>query len=104
MRRLPAVALALTTASPLPGALPLTVAAGIAAGALVPVAAMAEDFRFSAVKIEGNKRIEPATILAYAKVAKGQTVSGDQLNDAYQRLVGSGLFRRSTWCRRAARW
>lgn len=92
MRRLPAVALALTTASPLPGALPLTVAAGIAAGALVPVAAMAEDFRFSAVKIEGNKRIEPATILAYAKVAKGQTVSGDQLNDAYQRLVGSGLF------------
>lgn len=52
----------------------------------------AQDFSFSNITIEGNERVEPATILAYAGIARGQAVSSAQLNDAYQRIVGSGLF------------
>jgi len=55
-------------------------------------AAQAQSYRFSAVKIEGNQRIEPATILTYAGIARGETVSAAGLNDAYQRILGSGLF------------
>ena len=54
--------------------------------------ALAQDFRFSSVKIEGNQNIEPRTILSYAGITRGNTVSAAELNDAYQRLNGSGLF------------
>ncbi len=55
-------------------------------------AAQAQSYQFSTVKIEGNQRIEPATILTYAGIAQGETVSAAGLNDAYQRILGSGLF------------
>ena len=58
--------------------------------ALTP--ALAQDYAFSSVKIEGNERVEPATILSYAGIAKGAKVSAGGLNDAFQRLQGSGLF------------
>ncbi|PIE12369.1 MAG: outer membrane protein assembly factor BamA [Rhodobacterales bacterium] len=54
--------------------------------------AQAQNYRFTSVKIEGNKRVEQGTILSYAGIAKGQTVSGGALNSAYQRILGSGLF------------
>ncbi len=57
-----------------------------------PNMAQAQTYRFSQVKIEGNQRIEPATILSYAGIARGETVSAAQLNDAYQRILNSGLF------------
>ncbi|GGG58716.1 outer membrane protein assembly factor BamA [Salipiger pallidus] len=55
---------------------------------------MAQTFSFSNVSIEGNQRIEQGTILSYAGIARGAPVSGAELNDAYQRLVASGLFER----------
>ena len=58
----------------------------------MPTAAQAQNYRFSSVKIEGNQRIEPATILTYAGIARGETVSAGRLNDAYQRILNSGLF------------
>lgn len=70
-----ALAAALTTASPL---------------ALMPVPAAA--YVFTQVTIEGSQRIEPATILSYANIARGQDVSAGQLNDAQQRLQNAGLF------------
>ena len=54
--------------------------------------ASAQSYRFNAVSIQGNARVESGTILSYAGISRGQTVSGAQLNDAYQRLVNSGLF------------
>ena len=42
--------------------------------------------------MQGNARIETGTILSYAGIARGQTLSAAELNDAYQRLVASGLF------------
>jgi outer membrane protein insertion porin family len=54
--------------------------------------ASAQSYSFSQVAIEGNARVEPATILSYAGIPRGQPVSTGELNDAYQRLVNSGLF------------
>lgn len=54
--------------------------------------AVAQSFAFSNVQVEGNQRVDAATILSYAGIARGQEVSAGQLNDAYQRIVASGLF------------
>lgn len=60
--------------------------------ATIPQPAASQDFSFSAVQIEGNVRIEAATILAYAGIARGRAVSAAELNAAYQRILASGLF------------
>lgn len=52
----------------------------------------AQSYSFNAIQIDGNTRVDQATILSYAKLAKGKPVSAAALNDAYQRIVGSGLF------------
>ncbi len=57
-----------------------------------PVAKVPAGFTFSAVKVEGNTNVDAATIIAYLAVAKGTPVTEAQLNDAYQRIVASGLF------------
>lgn len=54
--------------------------------------AVAQAFNFGAVKIEGNDRVDASTILTYAGIKRGQSVSGGEMNDAYQRLVATGLF------------
>ena len=58
----------------------------------VPHTAAAQSYRFTNVQIEGNQRIEQGTILSYAGIGRGEAVSPGQLNDAYQRILGSGLF------------
>ncbi|MBR9763655.1 MAG: outer membrane protein assembly factor BamA [Rhodobacteraceae bacterium] len=58
----------------------------------VPVVSLAQSYAFSNVSIEGNRRIPAATILTYAGIAQGQTVSAADLNEAYQNIVNSGLF------------
>jgi outer membrane protein insertion porin family len=54
--------------------------------------AYAQVFSFSNVVIEGNERVDAATILNYAGISRGQEVSAASLNDAYQRIANSGLF------------
>lgn len=60
--------------------------------AAAPDVAFAQDFRFNAISVEGNQRIEAGTIASYLGVARGETVSAAQLNDGYQRILASGLF------------
>ncbi len=57
-----------------------------------PDPASAQSYRFTSVEVEGNQRVEPGTILSYAGIERGETVSAAELNDAYQRILGSGLF------------
>ncbi len=59
---------------------------------LAPTVSEAQSYRFTNVAIAGNQRIESGTILTYAGIGRGQTVSAGELNEAYQRIVGSGLF------------
>lgn len=54
--------------------------------------AFAQSYSFSQVVIEGNDRVDAATILSYAGIARGKSVSAGELNDAYQRIVNAGLF------------
>ncbi len=63
------------------------------ATALAPKAAEAQAYSFSSIQIEGLQRIEPGTVLSYLGIARGESVSAAALNDGYQRLVASGLFR-----------
>ncbi|MTH80072.1 outer membrane protein assembly factor BamA [Paracoccus aestuariivivens] len=73
------------------GALALISALAVAApAAMVPLPAAA--YVFSNVRIEGNQRIEPQTILSYLDLQRGRDVSGGDLNAALQRLQNSGLF------------
>jgi outer membrane protein insertion porin family len=54
--------------------------------------ALAQQYQFNSVQIDGNQRIGDAAILRRAGISRGQPVSGGQLNDAYQNLQNSGLF------------
>lgn len=70
----------------------LFVLAMVLASFAAPQDASAQTYRFTSVSIEGNQRIEPGTILTYAGIARGQTVSAGDLNQAYQRILDTGLF------------
>ncbi|AUH63599.1 outer membrane protein assembly factor BamA [Paracoccus zhejiangensis] len=72
-------------------AVALMTALAIAAPAAM-VATPASAFAFNDVRIEGAERIEAATILSFANIARGQEVPGGDLNEALQRLQNSGLF------------
>ncbi len=65
-------------------------AATVSAPFLTP--AFAQSFSFSNVVIEGNTRVDGATVLNYAGISRGEEVSAAALNDAYQRIANSGLF------------
>jgi len=54
--------------------------------------AQAQSYTFNSVQVEGNQRIETATIVSLTGIARGKSVSGGALNDAYQRVVDSGAF------------
>lgn len=54
--------------------------------------AFAQEFRFNQVAVTGNQRVDTASVVAFAGIERGQTVSAGALNEAYQRIVNSGLF------------
>ena len=53
---------------------------------------MAQDFSFSRIDVDGNKRIETSTIITYSGLATDQVFGADDLNRAYQNILASGLF------------
>lgn len=57
----------------------------------------AQQVTLNSISIDGNVRIGDAAILTRAGIARGQTVSAAQLNEAYQRLIDSGLFETVTF-------
>lgn len=52
----------------------------------------AQSYTFTAVQIDGNLRVEDGTILSFAGISRGVTISAGELNDAAQRIRDSGLF------------
>jgi outer membrane protein insertion porin family len=63
-----------------------------ALGVWIATAAYGQTFRFNAFEVEGNQRIEDATVIATLGVTPGETMSAAQLNEGIQRLQASGLF------------
>jgi len=57
-----------------------------------PGTAQAQGYTFNSVQVEGNQRIQTSTIVAYTGIERGKKVSAGQLNDAYQRILDSGVF------------
>ncbi|MCY4336441.1 MAG: outer membrane protein assembly factor BamA [Litoreibacter sp.] len=74
--------------------LAILIAALVSSYTATTSSASAQAFTVSAVQIEGNQRIEDATILSFLNLPRGGAVSASQLNDALQRLQRSGLFER----------
>ncbi len=54
--------------------------------------AQAQSYQFNRIEVEGNQRIQTGTIATYAGIERGRTISAGELNDAYQRILNSGLF------------
>lgn len=54
--------------------------------------AIAQDFSFSRVSVLGNQRVDSASVIAFAGISSGQSLTAGELNEAYQRIVNSGLF------------
>lgn len=48
--------------------------------------------RVSAISVDGNVRIPDATVVRLMEIQPGQTVTDDEINDAVQRVMASGLF------------
>ncbi|MEM6474246.1 MAG: outer membrane protein assembly factor BamA, partial [Planctomycetota bacterium] len=64
-------------------------------GLLLAVALVAEaeaQTRITAINVEGNRRIETATITSFAGISPGDLVTAGEINDAVQRIRASGLF------------
>ena len=57
-----------------------------------PQPAQAQSYTIDSFEVDGNRRIETSTIIARTGIEPGQTVSAGQLNDAFQRLLDSGIF------------
>ncbi len=47
----------------------------------------------SQILVEGNQRIEPATVLSYMTVRPGESANPDEINDSVRALFETGLFR-----------
>jgi outer membrane protein insertion porin family len=58
------------------------------------VAPVPPGFTVGAIKVQGNSHVDLATIASYLALPKGKPATKGDLNDAYQRLFGSGLFAR----------
>jgi outer membrane protein insertion porin family len=54
--------------------------------------AVAQDFSFSTVRVEGTQRIEPGTVASLAAIERGQALTAGEVNAALQRVQNSGLF------------
>ena len=59
---------------------------------LSPVIVWSQQFNFSSIVVEGNKRIESDTIRNYSGIELASPVSAGSLNAAYQAIAASGLF------------
>lgn len=64
----------------------------LATSLLTSIPAMAQDFSFSRVEVQGNQNVDPASILKFARIERGTALTAAELNDALQRVTASGLF------------
>lgn len=67
--------------------LAFSISSGVFAGT-----AEAQNYRFSSFSVQGNENIQDQTIIGQVGIAPGQSISAAQLNDAYQRVLNTGLF------------
>ncbi len=55
--------------------------------------AAAQAYRFSSIDVQGNTLIDDDQVVAFARIVRNRSMSGADLNAAYQRVAGTGFFR-----------
>ncbi|PTX01064.1 Beta-barrel assembly machine subunit BamA [Pararhodobacter aggregans] len=55
--------------------------------------AAAQAYRFSNIDVQGNALIDDDQVVAFARIVRNRSMSGADLNAAYQRVAGTGFFR-----------
>ena len=55
-------------------------------------ASLAQSFQYDRIDVEGNRRIDRASILSFAGLPDSGTVSAAQLNEAFRNISDAGLF------------
>lgn len=58
-----------------------------------PSTLVAENLSFSSISVEGNKRLSDEAIVNYSRLVTGSIISSEDLNDAYRKIVSTGLFK-----------
>ena len=64
----------------------------VAAIICIGSASWAQEFNFSLIEVDGNRRIETSTIISYTNLTLEKNVSASEINAAYQEVANSGLF------------
>src|SRR5215469_943175 len=54
--------------------------------------AQAENPAANSIVVEGNRRVEAATVRSYFRVGAGGRIDAQAIDDAYKALYGTGLF------------
>ncbi len=60
--------------------------------AVLALPAAAQTFSFSTVRVTGNQNVDAGTVLSFAGIRRGETLTAADVNDAVQRVRASGLF------------
>lgn len=84
-------------------ALIIAIVALLVALSALPRAALAQSYVFSSVVVTGNERVADSTVIAYASVPLGKSVTAGELDAAYQRVLASGLFETVTFSPKGSR-
>ncbi len=70
----------------------LAVSAPLATMPVGAVLAQEAGRSLSRIEVEGNLRVDDSSVLTYAGIGTGTPLTTGQINAAYQRIMGSGLF------------
>ncbi|MDB6453407.1 outer membrane protein assembly factor BamA [Falsirhodobacter sp. 20TX0035] len=73
-----------------PAVVSVFLGSAVIGGAVIP--ALAQSYSFSNVVVRGNERVDVPTVLSFAGISPGQSLSAGELNSAYQRISDTGLF------------
>lgn len=55
--------------------------------------ASAQTYRFTVIDVRGNALIDDDTVVSFARIVRGRSMTAAELNAAYQRVAGTGFFR-----------
>ena len=58
-----------------------------------PSTLVADNLSFSSISVEGNQRLSDEAIVNYSRLVIGNKISSEDLNDAYRKIVNTGLFK-----------
>ena len=59
---------------------------------LKPSVLLADTFRLDSILVEGNYRVSDEAVVNYSRLKVGETISSENLNDAYNKVLTTGLF------------